>query len=188
MANCDHTSEWGHWVHACIGIAMQWVMLQKYLLVFLQPARKMQYFLYKLYTSFQVIRSMWLLTIHRSFVPSPVLLPVAISGIACAQPTMFPRLKTCKAMAAGAFLTSTNCETGSKLPKFSGIVVSTRANQYSTKAPSSLRSVILNSCCSYHGRRPFSVPDHLPGHCFTHTQSFRRSPPHQLWLPVHRHI
>ena len=22
VANCDHTSEWVHWVHACIGIAM----------------------------------------------------------------------------------------------------------------------------------------------------------------------
>ena len=27
VANCDHTSEWVHWVHACIGIAMQWVTL-----------------------------------------------------------------------------------------------------------------------------------------------------------------
>jgi len=46
VANCDHTSEWGHCVHACIGIAMQWVTLQKSLLAFLQPARKIQYFLY----------------------------------------------------------------------------------------------------------------------------------------------
>jgi len=23
VANCDHTSEWVHWVHACIGIAIQ---------------------------------------------------------------------------------------------------------------------------------------------------------------------
>jgi hypothetical protein len=22
VANCDHTSKWVHWVHACIGIAM----------------------------------------------------------------------------------------------------------------------------------------------------------------------
>jgi hypothetical protein len=33
--NCDHKSEWVHWVQACIGIAMQWVTLQKSLLVFL---------------------------------------------------------------------------------------------------------------------------------------------------------
>jgi hypothetical protein len=131
---------------------------------------------------------MWLLTIHRSFRPSPVLLLVAISGKTCTQPTIFPTLKTCKAMAAGAFLTCTNFETGSKLPDSSDIVVSARANQYSTKAPSSFRSLILNSPCSCHGRNPFSAPQHLPGCCFTHTQSFRQFPPCQLWLPVHRHI
>jgi len=35
VANCDHTSEWVHWVHACIGIAMQWVTLRQSLLSFL---------------------------------------------------------------------------------------------------------------------------------------------------------
>jgi len=35
VANCDHTSEWVHWVHACIGIAMPWVTLRKSLLPFL---------------------------------------------------------------------------------------------------------------------------------------------------------
>jgi len=35
VANCDHMSEWVHWVHACIGIAMQLVMLRKSLLTFL---------------------------------------------------------------------------------------------------------------------------------------------------------
>jgi len=84
---------------------------------------------------------MWLLTIHRSFRPSPVLLLVAISGMTCAQLTIFPTLKTCKATAAGAILSCTNFETGSKLPEFSGIVVSARANLYSTKAPSSFRSL-----------------------------------------------
>jgi hypothetical protein len=73
---------------------------------------------------------MWVLTIHCSFRLSPVVLLVGISGIPCAQPTIFPTLKTCKAMAAGAFLTCTNFETGSKLPEFSGIVVTARANQY----------------------------------------------------------
>jgi hypothetical protein len=37
---------------------------------------------------------------------------------------MFPTLKTSKATAAGGFLTSTDFETGSKLPESSGIVVS----------------------------------------------------------------
>jgi len=131
---------------------------------------------------------MWLLTIHRSFHPSPVLLLVAISGIIWAHLMMFQTLKTCKATAAGAFLNCTNFETGSKLPEFSGIVVSARDNQYSTKDPSSFWSLILNSRCICHGRRPFSVPQHLPRLCFTHTQSFCQSPPRQLWLPVHRHI
>jgi len=120
--------------------------------------RAMQFSVYQSYTSFQVARSMWLLTIHRSFRPSPVLLLVAIPGMTCAQPTIFPTLITCKATAAGAFLTCTNVETRSKLPEFSGIVVSARANQYSTKAPSSFRSLIVNSHCSCHGTRPFSVP------------------------------
>jgi len=111
-----------------------------------------------IYTSFQVARSMWLLTIHCSFHPSPVLLLVSISGLTCMQPTIFPRRKTCKAMADGPFLTCTNFEMGCKLPEFSRIVGSARANQYSAKAPSSLRSLIFNSRCSCHGRRPFNTP------------------------------
>jgi len=46
VANCDHTSEWVHWVRACIGIAMRWVTLRKSLLAFLLPERKMQFSLY----------------------------------------------------------------------------------------------------------------------------------------------
>jgi len=46
VANCDHTSEWVHWVRTGIGIAMRWVTLRKSLLAFLLPARKMQFSLY----------------------------------------------------------------------------------------------------------------------------------------------
>jgi hypothetical protein len=35
VANCDHRLEWVHWIHACIGIAMQWVPLRKSLHTFL---------------------------------------------------------------------------------------------------------------------------------------------------------
>jgi len=35
VANFNHTSEWVHWVHACIGIAMQRMMVRKSLLAFL---------------------------------------------------------------------------------------------------------------------------------------------------------
>jgi len=129
---------------------MQWVMLRKPLLTLLLPARKMHISLYCLYTSFQVARSMWLWTIHRLFCLSPVLLLVAISGITCAQPMMFPTLYTWKATAGSAIVTCTNFKTGSKLSEFSGIMVSARANQYSTKAPSLFRSLILNSHCSCH--------------------------------------
>jgi len=59
---------------------------------------------------------------------------------------------------AGAFLTGTNFETESKSPEFLGIVVSAKANQSSTNAPSLFRSVISNSHCSCDGRRPLSVP------------------------------
>jgi len=86
------------------------------------------------------------------------------------------------------FLTCTNFQMGSKWPKFSGIVVPARAMQYSTKAPSSFRSLMLNSHCSCHGRLPFSTPWHLIRHCVTQTQSFHGSPWHQLWIPVHRHV
>jgi len=55
------------------------------------------------------------------------------------------------------FLIWTHFETESKVPEFSGIVVSARAYQYSTKAPSSFRRLILNSHCSCHGRRPLSA-------------------------------
>jgi hypothetical protein len=46
QANCDHMSEWIHWVHTGVWIAMQWVTWGKYLLVFLLPVRKMQFSLY----------------------------------------------------------------------------------------------------------------------------------------------
>jgi hypothetical protein len=137
---------------------MQWVTLRISLLAFLLPALKMQFSLYLLYTSFQVTRAVWLLTIHRSIRPSPVLLLVAISGITWVQLTIFPTLKTCKATAAGVFLTCTNSETGSKLPEFSGNLVSARPNQDSKIAQSLFWSLILNSRCSCHGRRPISVP------------------------------
>jgi len=103
VANCDYTSAWVHWVHPCIGIAIWWVTLRKSLLGFLLPACKMQFSFDKLYTSFQVARDMWLLTILYSFHPSPVLQLVAISGITCGQLRMFPTLKTCNATATGAF-------------------------------------------------------------------------------------
>jgi hypothetical protein len=128
VANCDHTSEWVDWVYACIRIAMRWVTLRKSFLVFLLPLHTMQFSLYKIYKSFQVARSMWLLTIRHSFHLSPVLLPEAISGIMCAQPTMFPMLKNCSETTAGHFLICTNFETDSKFPKSSGIVVSAKAN------------------------------------------------------------
>ena len=131
---------------------------------------------------------MWVLIIHRSLYPSPVLLVVAISGSMCAQPTMFPTVKTCQVIVAGAFLGYTNFKTGSKLPEFSAIVVCDRANWNSTKAPSSCRSSTLKSHCSCRGRHPYSAPSHLPRLCFTHTQWSCRSPPRQLCLPLNRHI
>ena len=152
MANCDNTSQCVYWVCTCNGIALRWVTLQISLLAFHLPARNMQFSLYYLYTSFQVPRSRWLLTIHRSFRLSPVLQQVAIVGITCAQPTVFPTLTSCKAMAASAYLTCTNYETGSKLPEFSRIMVSTKEKQHSSKTPSLFWSLILNSCCSCHGR------------------------------------
>ena len=43
VAKCDHRTEWIHWVHAFIGITMEWVTLWKSLLVFLPPGHKMQF-------------------------------------------------------------------------------------------------------------------------------------------------
>jgi len=137
---------------------MRLVTPRKSLLVFLPTPHKMQFSLHSLYTSFQIARSMSLLTIHHLFRPSPCLPQLATVGITCAQPTMFPTLTTCKATAARAFLTCTTFNMGFKLPEFWGIEVSTRANLYSTTAPSSCWSLILNSRCSCHRRRPFNVP------------------------------
>jgi len=156
-ANCDHSSEWDHRACACIGIALRCVRLPKSLLAFLLPVCKMQFTHYPLFMSFQVARSMWLLTIHRSFHRSPVIQLVAISGITCVQPRMFPTLKKCKATAAGSLLTCTSSETGSKIPDFSGVVVSGRANQNSMKAPSLFRCLMLNNCCRCHGKRLLSA-------------------------------
>jgi len=157
VANCDHTSEWVHRVRACIWIAMGWVMLRKSLLAFLLPVCKMQFCLYQLSTTFQVARSMWLLTIHCSFHPSSVLLVVAICGIQYAQLTMFPMLETYIATSAGVVFSCLNFGMRSKLAEFWCIVVSARANLYSTKATYLFRSLILNSHCSCHGRCPFKV-------------------------------
>jgi len=92
MANCDHMSEWVHWVHAGIRNSMWWVMLWKSLLVFHLPVCKMQFSIYSLYTSFQITGCMRLLTIHRLFCQLLGILLVAISAITCTQPTMLPML------------------------------------------------------------------------------------------------
>ena len=131
---------------------------------------------------------MCLLLIHYSFQLSPVVLLVAIAGITCAQPRMFPTLQPYTVIAAGAFLTDTNSKMGSKLPRFPGIAVTARANQYSTQAPSSLRCLSLNIHCGCHRTRSFSTPYHLPRCCFTHTKSFSQFPLRQPCLPVHQHI
>jgi len=83
---------------------------------------------------------------------SLVVLLEAMSGNWFAQLTMIPMLKTSKATPAGAGLTCTNFETGSKLHGLSGIVVITSADQCSTKGASSFRCLILNSRCSCHGK------------------------------------
>jgi len=94
-----------------------------------------------------------------SFVPSVSCLSTSsYLGMTCTQPIIFPTMKTCKATAACACLTCSNFETGFMLPQFSGIVVTSRANQYWTKAPSSFRSLILNSHCTCHRRRLFIAP------------------------------
>jgi hypothetical protein len=85
----------------------------------------------------------------------PVLQQLTIAGNTCAQPTMFPTLHICTATAAGARLTCTNFEMEYKLPLFSGMVISARAYQFSTTAPSLIRCLILNCHCSCHGKRPF---------------------------------
>jgi hypothetical protein len=131
---------------------------------------------------------MWLLTIHHLTGTSSVLQLVGISEITHAQPTMYPTLKTCTAMAAGAFFTCINLKIESPLPQVSSIVVSTTAYQYSTKDPFLFWSLILNSWSSSLGLCPLCMADHLPGHFFTDTKLFHRSPLRQLWLPVHRHI
>jgi len=67
----------------------------------------------------------------------------------CAADYVWPA-ENLKSNCCQCYLTGTNFETKSKLPKVSGIVVSTQATQYSTQAPSSFRSFILNSHCSFH--------------------------------------
>jgi len=107
------------------------VMLEKSLLAFLLPARKMQTL------SFQIIH---IIPSHQIYVAidNPSLVP----SVSCLTTSSYhwnyvraadevSQVKTCNATAAGAFLTSTNFEMGSKLPAFSGIVMSARANQYS---------------------------------------------------------
>jgi len=140
LANCDHMLELVHWVNSWIGIALWWVMLRQSLLMFLLLVPKMQFSVDQLYTSFQVTRSVWRLTIHRSFCPSPVSQQAAISGKRCTPSKLFPTLATCKTIAASAFFTCTNFKTGSKLPELSGIVLCTRPIQYPMKAPSSFGS------------------------------------------------
>ena len=188
VANCDQMSEWVHWVHYCIGIAMRWVTLGTSLLRSLLPARKIQFSYHWFSTSFQVARYMWQFKIYCWFLPFALLLLVAISGITSAHATMFPMLQTWNATAASAVPTYTKFETGYKLPEFSCIVVSCRSNQFLTRAQSFFKSLILNRCCSCNGRCPFSGRQYLPRCWFSNTPSFRHSLLRQLWLPQYRHI
>jgi hypothetical protein len=61
-------------------------------------------------------------------------------------------IESLQATAARACLGRTNVETGSKLPEFSDVVMCMWATQYSKKAPSSFRRLILNSHCCCHRR------------------------------------
>jgi len=108
VANCDHMSECGHLLCACIGIEMRWVTQWKSLLGFLLSAHEVQFCLHWLYTLCQVTRSMWQLTNLRAIPLSPDLLQVAITGLTYLPLTMFPTLNTFKWTAAGPFLTCTN--------------------------------------------------------------------------------
>jgi hypothetical protein len=157
-ANCEHTLESIHWVHACICIAMRWVTLRK-----ISP---------RVHSTCAQNAILSLLTVH--IIPSrqiyvPVDNPSLILSVSYLTTSsglwnyVHPASNVShnekrKAMAAGAFLTGTNFPTGSTFHRFSGIVVSARANQYSTTAPSSFWRSTLNSCCSCHRRRPFCAP------------------------------
>jgi len=131
---------------------------------------------------------MWQWTIHHAFHQSPVQLLVGIIRITCTQPTMLRTLNTCNATGACVFLTYTNFETGSNVPKLSGIVVRLGADQPTMKAPSLFGSLILISYCSYHQWRLFSAPWHLPTHRFHHNQSVCWGIQRQLRLRVHCNI
>jgi hypothetical protein len=94
LTNCDHTSEWIHWVGAFIRIDMEWAVQEHPLLPFILPVRNIQFSLYLLYTSYKVARSRLRLTINRPFRLSYILLLVTITMIMWVQPTMFSTLKT----------------------------------------------------------------------------------------------
>jgi len=79
----------------------------KSLLAFLLLRAKCKLSLSKLYTSFQVTRSMWLLIIHHSFRLSSCLTTSSYHWNYVRAADEVPKLKTCNATAAGAFLTST---------------------------------------------------------------------------------
>jgi hypothetical protein len=70
---------------------------------------------------------------------------------------MFPTLNSWKATVVGEFLTCTNFEMGIKLPELSGVVLSSRPNQYSMNDVSSFTRMIVNSHGSCHGRCPLSA-------------------------------
>jgi hypothetical protein len=156
VANCDNTSEWVHWVRACIGIAMRWVTVRISLLAFLLPSRKMQFSL--LIIHIVPSRQIYGAIDNASLVPSvSCLTTMRYLWNTVRAADNISHAENLQSNGCQCFLTCTNFETGSKLPEFSRIVVSARSNQYSTKAPSSFWSFIFNSRCSFHGRRPFSA-------------------------------
>jgi hypothetical protein len=116
VANCNHTTQPVHSVHASIWIAMRWVMMRKFILTFLVLLRKLQYILYWLYTSFQVAWSTCLVTIDRSFYPSPVVLMADTCGTLCAQPPIIPTQRSGIAMDARVFCTCSYFEEVPTLP------------------------------------------------------------------------
>jgi len=148
VANWDHTSEWVPCVSACIGI---WNVMG-------DAAESSPHV--PSTCVHNTIRSLLIVHIIRSrqiyvAVDNPSLPPSMSCLITGNDPCNYvpaannvSHADISQSNDCLCLLICKNFEPGSNLPEFSGIMVSARANQYSTKAPSSFKSLISNSYCS----------------------------------------
>ena len=136
--------------------------------------------------SFQVARSIWLLTIYPLFSDFD---KMGSSGIKWATPTIFPALITAYAPPEDTFTTLTSCDALFGIPPLAGFITSTYGSQ-KVFSPREWTTRSLNRQSIQYGTHPCSAlwDSSCPSlHCkdWIHTQPWWTAPEYHHLSPVH---